>query len=675
MTSFFDPVRSALLHEAQQSPKLLSDLAGLEQYIAESYDSRSFAELLQNADDAGASRFLIQRVGDYLLVANDGRQFTQSDFESLCRSAASSKVRGSSIGFRGIGFKSVVGLANTIYLYSGDLAACFSREMTRREIPQATRVPLVRIPHAVPSDESRSFHQPVAKLLEQGFSTVFVFGDLVAHGIESEFESFDATSLLFLNNVRQLELCTNTEELFTARREKINEHTTQVRLATSLETRSWTLRRNHDVTLAFAHDKSGIIALREQDAVVHAFLPTHEPTGFPIKINSDLNTDPSRTRVVLDDETRRAIEQIADLILELLYDCLENPAADAIKMLGGLVPFSDPRTIAFQKKSFRKELLRVLKERVPSHLLSIRLRPNWLNAADFRHLASLSGIETLAPDVEGVNGILGLLRHLGLTEVTYAELSANLSSANLSLNGSAEFVSYLVNRFGTKQIALKEISPLAKIWSVDGSICSLDEAVRLEKPLDERFVDLVLEKSASRQEMSRLIERLTNSESASRLLPPKSSTSSDSDKQGTPSRKTEKGITDSQQKITLKRWRSAEQHVMEVLTAKGWQVSDVSRQNIGYDIEGYTASGQQNHIEVKSLDYVGQPFTLTNNEEAVAREKGENYLIALVWHDTVDIQIALIPDPAKNLKFIRQCRQWVWECSTYDFDPETFAVE
>lgn len=114
---------------------------------------------------------------------------------------------------------------------------------------------------------------------------------------------------------------------------------------------------------------------------------------------------------------------------------------------------------------------------------------------------------------------------------------------------------------------------------------------------------------------------------------------------------------------------------MEVLTAKGWQVSDVSRQNIGYDIEGYTASGQQNHIEVKSLDYVGQPFTLTSNEEAVAREKGENYLIALVWHDTVDIQIALIPDPAKNLKFIRQCRQWVWECSTYDFDPETFAVE
>ena len=87
-----DEVRGPLLEEARRSPSLLSDMAGLEQYVAESYDSRSFVELLQNADDAGASRFLIQRAGDFLIVANDGRCFTLSDFESLCRSASSSIV-------------------------------------------------------------------------------------------------------------------------------------------------------------------------------------------------------------------------------------------------------------------------------------------------------------------------------------------------------------------------------------------------------------------------------------------------------------------------------------------------------------------------------------------------------------------------------------------------------
>ena len=52
-------IYSKLLEEAKRSPLLLSDLAGLEEYIAESYNNRSFIELLQNADDAGSSAFLI----------------------------------------------------------------------------------------------------------------------------------------------------------------------------------------------------------------------------------------------------------------------------------------------------------------------------------------------------------------------------------------------------------------------------------------------------------------------------------------------------------------------------------------------------------------------------------------------------------------------------------------
>ena len=116
-------VRKSLLDEALNSPALLSDLAGLEQYVAESYDSRAFVELLQNADDASATCFTVLRSGRFLFAANNGRCFTESDFESLCRSAASSKHRGESIGFRGIGFKSVVGLAESVHVISGELQA------------------------------------------------------------------------------------------------------------------------------------------------------------------------------------------------------------------------------------------------------------------------------------------------------------------------------------------------------------------------------------------------------------------------------------------------------------------------------------------------------------------------------------------------------------------------
>ena len=56
-------IYSNLLKEAQASPMLLSDLAGLETYISESYNNRSFIELLQNADDAGSTKFLVQEIG------------------------------------------------------------------------------------------------------------------------------------------------------------------------------------------------------------------------------------------------------------------------------------------------------------------------------------------------------------------------------------------------------------------------------------------------------------------------------------------------------------------------------------------------------------------------------------------------------------------------------------
>ncbi len=67
---YFETIRQDLLEEAKSSPNLLSDLAGLETYIAESYNNRSFIELLQNADDATSTKFKIIKENDFLYVAN-----------------------------------------------------------------------------------------------------------------------------------------------------------------------------------------------------------------------------------------------------------------------------------------------------------------------------------------------------------------------------------------------------------------------------------------------------------------------------------------------------------------------------------------------------------------------------------------------------------------------------
>ena len=115
--------------------------------------------------------------------------------------------------------------------------------------------------------------------------------------------------------------------------------------------------------------------------------------------------------------------------------------------------------------------------------------------------------------------------------------------------------------------------------------------------------------------------------------------------------------------------------MLSLLQAWGWKVEDVSRQNLGYDIDGRTPEGEDTFIEVKSIDYLGQAFTLTSNEEAVARQKGQAYRLALVRQTNDHLEVAFIRDPANRLKLTRQCRQWVWECATYEFLPERFSLE
>ncbi len=65
------------------------------------------AELLQNAIDEGATRVKVQIESDESLVLeHDGNLFTEKDVESICMKGVSSKGAGT-IGFMGIGFKSV----------------------------------------------------------------------------------------------------------------------------------------------------------------------------------------------------------------------------------------------------------------------------------------------------------------------------------------------------------------------------------------------------------------------------------------------------------------------------------------------------------------------------------------------------------------------------------------
>lgn len=86
------------------------------------------SELLQNADDAGATEVSSRIENKIFTFAHNGQDFTEDDFASLCRFGYSNKRLLRTIGFRGIGFKSTFSLGDTVGLLTPTLTVAFHRK-------------------------------------------------------------------------------------------------------------------------------------------------------------------------------------------------------------------------------------------------------------------------------------------------------------------------------------------------------------------------------------------------------------------------------------------------------------------------------------------------------------------------------------------------------------------
>jgi hypothetical protein len=146
-------------------------------------------ELIQNAEDAGATDLIFDLFDDRLEVRHDGRPFDEADVRGVCGVAATSKSGDlTKIGTFGIGFKSVYAYTNSPRIYSGDES--FQIESYVR--PMAT--------------------EPVIERGPDGLGTLFVFpfdlenvpaGIAVAE-IGAALTGLDPGTLLFLRNIEHL---------------------------------------------------------------------------------------------------------------------------------------------------------------------------------------------------------------------------------------------------------------------------------------------------------------------------------------------------------------------------------------------------------------------------------------------------------------------------------------
>lgn len=126
----FEPREILSLSDIQfNSRQLLEGLAakggeGLREFLTQLYPDRAhfLYELLQNAEDAGATNVRFELTGDRLIFAHDGtRLFTLDDIDSITNVAASTKRDDHTrIGKFGVGFKAVYDFTDTPEIHSGD---------------------------------------------------------------------------------------------------------------------------------------------------------------------------------------------------------------------------------------------------------------------------------------------------------------------------------------------------------------------------------------------------------------------------------------------------------------------------------------------------------------------------------------------------------------------------
>ncbi len=666
-------LRNEFIKEAGHAPKLFKDLAKVEHYIAESYKTRSFIELIQNADDAESTMFGVHGFNDGLIVANNGRPFSTDDIEALCRSGSSNKARGGkTIGYRGIGFKSVVNLAKRICIFSADAAFYFDKNETKKLLPHAADVPLVRIPHPLEDTDDNMVLPQIQQLQKKyQYTTFFVFLEINKRLAEEEISGFDKSSLLFLNHLRQVNLAFGNTMRTIYLEPTLNGENPVIRLSEDGPSDEWEILRSKNDpkdVIALKRRDTEIVPAEYEESVIHSFTPTVEFAGAYFKINGDYSTDPSRKNVDMDEFSERSFRNAVAILVDSIIAILEQRTAKK----GFFRPFLN--TTGREGSKFRGLIFKAISTALNQRKLfidgktldffSIRLRPDWINYEDYERLcgsdltALSKALVTLYPELPM------FLEQIGVKKLYLEEMLKQVNSASPSPTGAGQLSVKLINqyRYDLNSVKVEQIKDL-KLFPVKDKLVSAREVTSIDD-VNKDFTDYVI-KNVDKQDLKPFFSKLNipidsklNADQCSKV--PANGPSSGLPKRQAASKSFFKA------EPNIKKWRSAEKNAEEYFKAIDGvlSVSDVSNANMGYDLELMTETGNRLYVEVKSVSSFSEPIKITNNEYSSAHNYGTSYYLAVVINDE-PFQIMIIPDPIRHLPFQKQIERWSWFCNAY----------
>lgn len=297
-------------------------------------------ELLQNAEDSGATSIRFEQFVDRLEVYHNGKPFTVQNLSALCDIGKSDKVNDlNQIGEFGVGFKSVFGICETVKLYSDP---SHYKNGCEEYVPFAIEIRDFTNPKDIeqtelPNDFTTKFIFPYAVNFSfSGFKTKTELNRVLSKRLKN----LGITTLLFMKNLEVIEyriVWEGKEEKgkYLLDKTKVNDHCTLVSaLGSSNEEEesisyltfsrpiktSQNTNRTIDIAFPVKLDDNGNYNFQKTKyPFISVYFPTETESKLNFIVQGPYRTTPNRSSVPADDEENL---NLADQTLNLYRDSL-----------------------------------------------------------------------------------------------------------------------------------------------------------------------------------------------------------------------------------------------------------------------------------------------------------------------------------------------------------------
>ncbi|HCX86326.1 MAG TPA: hypothetical protein DHV14_14575 [Micrococcales bacterium] len=509
-----------------QQLKSLDERGIGQKLVRDQYSGRYPFELLQNAADAAAEaaeargertepqgRVRFELTHQALLVADNGAGFGPEQIKSICSLGRSTKSPTKSVGYKGLGFKSVGEITDSPQIITAGVRFGFDdarvarmvEDALGRALPDGQHLPTYAFPFELDDADLGTDAVVVATLLADGYTSVLrlpLREDVARDTVEEQLlDNVHAQLLLFLGSLRELVLA-GTSADFKAFVVRVPQgDADQVLLEVDDITSEWLVYTRHlpvgndlvspmgeawkkveTVTAAAAFPVgSDNRPLTVGTHPLHVYFPTDELTALPFVVHADWALHLDRRQLSTTPQSAAYNAFLTDAAADLVAAAATDLAArfgDPTIPSAVLAPRGTPTGAG---AAFQRRLLEVLPELAFVATVSGELvTPREVQLLDYRcpdvhafhELADVTGAPHLAaPDVEADSAVRKLVFDLRQM-VAPLGLRASLELLALPEDDTTAYYQHLLEwdrKVGRTEFA-RVLATLACVRTQDGQV-------------------------------------------------------------------------------------------------------------------------------------------------------------------------------------------------------------